>query len=319
MDAGDAETVNIATVEILMATYNAGDFLSEQVESILGQSYSDWRLLVRDDGSDDETPVTLDAYAKRYPQKIRLLRPGCGEGAVNNFSALLQKSTSPYVMFSDHDDCWLPAKIEKSMEVMKKAEKQRSKDVPILVYSDLKTADENLNILGDSYFAYQGLNPHRNQLRHLLVQNVALGCTMLLNRALIEKVASIPSTAVMHDHWIALVAQAFGEMVYFDEPLLLYRQHGRNIYGSKGFGMKYFFERRRQGIAALRERYYQNVTQAKSFLGRYQTDLKAGDRCTLEAFASLDQSSWIKRRWLLLAHRIFKCGFRRNAGMFIVV
>jgi hypothetical protein len=83
--------------------------------------------------------------------------------------------------------------------------------------------------------SYQGLEIERNSFPNLVISNLVTGCTALINEPLAEKALPIPEKAIMHDWWLALVATAFGKLVYLDIPLVHYRQHGNNTIGAKEF------------------------------------------------------------------------------------
>jgi len=306
-------------VEILLATCNSARYLGELARSIGDQDWADWRLLVRDDGSCDGTGELIGALAREHPSRVRVLVPSKRADARENFSTLLQNSTAPYVMFCDHDDVWKPDKVSRSMEAMRRQEAVCGSKTPVLVFTDMEVADRDLRRIHRSYFRYQHIDPGRIRFHQLLVQNVPSGCTMLLNRALAELCGTIPAEAVMHDHWIALVAAAFGAIVYVDEPTLLYRQHGGNYYGASAYGGRYLLERTQRGPAAARRRFYQNVRQARAFLERYGDRLDGFRRKTLSEFASLGDLPWGQRRRVLIKHGLWKTGLIRNIGMLLTI
>ena len=103
-------------VEILMATYNGSKYLSEQLDSIVKQSYTNWHLTISDDKSSDDTIDIIDTYISKYPNKIRRIGSGIHFGnARDHFFWLLKECDSDYVMLSDQDDVWLDNKIELSI------------------------------------------------------------------------------------------------------------------------------------------------------------------------------------------------------------
>jgi glycosyltransferase involved in cell wall biosynthesis len=306
-------------VDILLATYNSSPFLAEALDSVIGQDCADWRLIIRDGDSEDATPQILERYAQLYPDKISVLPAGGRSSACANFSALLAASTAPYVMFCDHDDVWLPGKLSRSLARLKQQEEKDGADMPIVLFTDMLVADERLAVISRSYLRFQHLDPRNVDLNHLLVQNVPSGCTLLVNRAVVEACGTIPPEAVMHDHWLALVGAALGTIVYLDEPTLLYRQHGRNIFGASEYGLRYLLRRALSGISIVRERFYQNVTQATLFLDRYKDRLNDDDTRVLQVFSSLQNLGWWERRRALLRHRILKTGLLRNIGMMLIV
>ena len=304
-------------IEILMATYDSAGYLSDVLDSIFRQTHSDWRLLVSDGGSTDRTAEIIEEYATRFPDQISALASDGRREARDNFSHLLSGSSGRYVMFADHDDVWFPDKVQVQYQAMLAAEEQFGADTPILVFTDKVVADNDLDTICDSYFKYQHLDPRRTELRFLLVQNVASGCTMMLNRALADLCGSIPAGAVMHDHWIALLASAKGRIVYHPRATLLYRQHDENVYGAAKYGFRFIWRRFKQGRLALRRRFMQNVLQAECFAATYGRLLSPQERKLIEDFSSWAALGWFARRRMLWRHRIFKMGFLRNFGMYL--
>ena len=128
-------------VDILLATYNGEKYIREQIDSILNQTYKEFRLLISDDGSTDGTRDILNEY-KAKDDRIEIFMQEENLGVVKNFEFLLKKVEAKYYMFSDQDDIWKDEKIEKSL---KKIEEGFD-----LVYSDLEVVDENLNVTYES-------------------------------------------------------------------------------------------------------------------------------------------------------------------------
>ena len=132
-------------VEILMATYNGEKYLSEQIGSIISQSYENWRLLIRDDNSKDNTVSIIEKYEKE-DNRIRLLRDRKGNlGFIKNFEELLKSSHKEFIMFSDQDDYWEKDKIKNYIEILKKNENLIQK--PLLIHSNSFVCDKNLKIM----------------------------------------------------------------------------------------------------------------------------------------------------------------------------
>lgn len=306
-------------IEILLATYNSAGFLAQTVDSILQQDMTDWRLLISDGGSTDATSEIIGECTQKYPDKIIFIAFENLLSVCSNFSFLLSRSRSEHIMFCDHDDVWLPHKISSTFQAMKMAEQQYGTDMPLLVFTDMKVVDQNLKVFNDSNLKYQNLNPQNTALNRLLMQNVPSGCTMMINRALADLCKPIPPQAVMHDHWVSLVAAAFGKIVFLDEPTMLYRQHSDNYYGASCYGWGHFYRRYRQGIDAARNRLQQYIDQAIVFYSRYAQSLQPQQRQMFEDLVQWSELSWLSRRKLLLKHQILKTGFRRNVGMFLIV
>jgi hypothetical protein len=223
-------------------------------------------------------------------------------------------SSAKYVAFSDQDDVWLVDKLSKSLARMHELESQYGSNIPLLVFSDAHVVDANLHLLDKSLFSRTKIDPTRIKPQQLILQNVANGNTMLINDALRKKVLPIPSKAVMHDHWVMIVASVYGKIASIGNATLLYRQHGGNVFGGARVGVRYYIKRILQGRAKLKERIYRNLLQAEAFALRYPD---APD--CFKACVAFEKKNWFVRRWLLLQHGIFKNGFIRNLGTFLFV
>lgn len=219
---------------IAMATFNGERYLREQLDSILGQTYRDLVCYIHDDGSTDGTPAILEEYRQRDPERIQILTYPPGGSAKMNFWSLLHRIREPYLFFSDQDDVWLPGKVEQMMACMAEAEQKFGAEVPTAVFCDMKVVGEDLAVISDSFERYSGFDPARTELNELIVQNVAAGCSMLVNRPLIERALACRNygDVRMHDWWLMLNAAIYGKIIYINEPLVLYRQHGDNTLGA---------------------------------------------------------------------------------------
>jgi len=217
-----------------MATYNGRKYLKQQIDSIFAQSNQQWQLLLRDDGSFDDTINIIEAYMTKYPSQIRLITDNEGHlGASLNFGRLLEYSDTEYIMFSDQDDVWLPNKVEITLNTMKVAE-QIYPDRPILIHTDLRVVDSDLNTIADSMWSYQKLFPDvGDDLNRIMAQNVVTGCTMMINRKAKAVSIPIPREAIMYDWWIAIKVTEHGKIIHIPDKHVLYRQHPDNLVGAK--------------------------------------------------------------------------------------
>lgn len=305
-------------IQILLATLNSSRFLKEQLDSILKQDYSCFKLLIRDAGSTDTTLQIIRQYQRCFPEKIRFLGsgPAC---AGENFNHLLEASNADLIMFSDHDDVWMPDKISRTLERYQALAAECCKGTPILVFTDSSVVDPHLKRIADSSLAFQHLNPFKTHLHNLILQNVATGNTMLLNRALVDLILPIPAAAVMHDHWIMLVAAAFGRIGYLEQSTLLYRQHKNNVYGAFHYSLFSLFVKLCQGRKEILKRFYQNTKQAAAFGQRYGRQLSPQDRKFFESLADLEHMGFLEKRLFLIQNHLWKQGFLRNLGMMLMI
>lgn len=220
------------TVDVLLATYNGARFLPEQLTSIQAQTYRDWRLIVRDDGSTDGTPSIIEAFAQRHGDRVRILRDGRPRlGACANFAATLEASDADYFMFCDQDDVWLPHKIAQTLAEMRRAEQGAEPGAPCLVHTDLRVVDEALASIADSFVRYQRMDPAHCTPRDLLSMNQVTGCATMVNRSLLAMALPFPAEVVVHDWWCAVLSGS-GRRAFIDAPTLLYRQHAVNQIGA---------------------------------------------------------------------------------------
>lgn len=244
-------------IAVLLSTYNGGKFLAEQLDSILKQSYANFLIVIRDDGSSDGTIDILRKYRDAHSDKFHLVESdNINRGASGSFSFLIEYALAKkaelglgmaYMMLCDQDDIWFTSKIESQVSAMLKAEQEAiGKEgldsempsagiLPVLIHSDLQVVSEQNVTIASSFVKYQGLEIQRSRFQDLVVSNLVTGCTAFINESLAEKVVPVPDNAIMHDWWIALVAAAFGKLIFLDEPLVRYRQHGNNTIGAKEF------------------------------------------------------------------------------------
>lgn len=271
---------------ILMATYNGAQYVEEQILSIQRQTIANWTLLVRDDGSTDNTLGIVKSLAKK-DVRITVLNDSGGSslGATQNFSQLMQaglETNSQVFFLCDQDDVWESHKLQAQTRCFPNLGHEPT---PFLVHSDLSVVDEYLQLIHPSMISYMVLNPQvSHPFTYLLTRNFVTGCATAGNRRLLEDALPIPTAAIMHDWWLALVAATNGVIEFVGEPLIKYRQHSSNTLGAKGFW---------QGF---------NPT------GNWLADWRAGNRELLETFyqaqalleVSCSREDWPSERIVLL-------------------
>lgn len=285
-------------IDILLATYNGEKFLIEQIESILAQTFKDWKLLIRDDGSTDETTQIIAQYCTRYPAKIISISDiDRNLGVTRNFERLMEFSTSSYVMFCDQDDIWLPDKIKISLYKLQAMGQQYGSDIPLLVYTDLVVCNEEGTLIANSFWKYQGGDPVLPlDYAKALVQNNATGNTMIFNRSLVNNALPFSSDAVMHDWWLALTALYLGKINYLSDQTIMYRQHKSNVSGTKGKNILPMLQK----LPLYCTTFHKNIRQAKSLLKNFQTQLNQQQINTLQTFTTLLSINKFQRLYKLL-------------------
>lgn len=219
-------------VAILLATYNGGRYLEEQLRSLYSQTYKDWTLYVHDDGSVDNTLDIVRQYQMRHPNIIIMDSPPAG-GAKANFLSMAQRVDADYYFFCDQDDVWLDKKIELSLNAVKSVEAEEP-DIPVAAFCDLYVVDSRLNVVSDSFLKYEGIYPQfLRTLSELGACNLCPGCSMVFNRRARDVVVFPADKATMHDAWVVLCTAKYGgRLKWIDKPLVKYRQHRDNVLGA---------------------------------------------------------------------------------------
>ena len=308
-------------IDILMATYNGETYLREQIDSILRQSNTDWRLIIRDDCSTDSTVRIIQEYQAQYPDKFVLIQADTPSGsAQNNFFQLIrywqQHGRAEYVMFADQDDVWLRNKIQITLYNMKVLEQQHGRQIPLLVHSDLTVVDAELNVINPSMFAMQNMDAKQDKLNNILVQNIVTGCTMMVNKHLLDMVTEIPQHAVMHDMWLALIASAFGHIGFVESAAILYRQHGKNANGAKD--LFFYIKNIKSECKNIIRRQHHKYRQAAIFLKLYKSFLNREQHHILYSYVSLEYSNLLQKIVVLTNCRLYKKGIVRKLGQIIL-
>lgn len=296
------------TVQVLLATYQGERFISAQLDSLLAQSYRDFQILIRDDGSTDGTKGILEDYAARFPQVI-IIPSETRLGVTGNFNALLEHAHADVIFFCDQDDIWKRDKIESALQKFQDS-------APLLVHTDLQIVDEKGRDIHHSFWKFANLDPHKGKsFNRLLVQNHATGCTMAINKSLRDLVYPIPKQALMHDWWISLVASACGQIESLETPTIYYRQHASNTLGARQVGWKEGFGKLLQFLkepetntedAVLRQK------QAEALYERFKKILPSAKLQTLELFLQAPEMNLLKRKWVYLFHRFSRQGLKKT-------
>ncbi len=289
-------------VDILLATYNGEKYIEQQLDSILTQTYSNFRLLISDDCSSDNTRAILEKY-KQKDNRIEVFLQNENLGVIKNFEFLLGKVENKYYMFSDQDDVWKEHKIEKSL---KKIEDENLD----LVYSDLEVVNENLNLINESYWKLKGIY-HKikkyNNFESLYLNNYITGCTIISKKEFIKTFLPIPNKSkyVLHDYWIALVVSQSGKIGYINETLVKYRQHQDNKVGSKKKSdeLKSIDEIRKLFIDVKKEHFSVFIENEDRFI---KSEIKSLNKKSLRYYEMLEKKKYINFRNWCLFFKLYK-------------
>jgi glycosyltransferase involved in cell wall biosynthesis len=211
-----------------MSTYNGEQFLAEQLQSIEDQTHKNWRLVISDDGSSDNTLTIAKQFQKKWGSARLEIRKGPQQGFCLNFLSMACDATikANLYAFSDQDDVWMNDKLERAVDYF---DKNNESQLPRAYGGRTQIVDENLKPLG---FSPEFTLPR--SFRNALVQSIAGGNTMMFNQAtkeLLEKAGL--QKVVSHDWWLYQIVKGAGGIFYYDpKPSLLYRQHTNAVIGA---------------------------------------------------------------------------------------
>lgn len=272
-------------VQVLMSTYNGEKYIKEQIVSILEQEEVEVTLLIRDDGSTDNTIKIINDIAQKNDNVSLYI--GENVGPARSFMNLIENSEDvSYYAFSDQDDVWDSKKLISAINKMKDKQSE-----PTLYMSALQIVDENLKDVGikkvQGNFSFEGE----------MIKNFATGCTQVFNKELCDILKEyIPNYIIMHDSWITRVCYAIGGNVIIDEQSYIkYRQHTNNVVGYKD-----------KIIPKLKKQYEIAFKNKISMRANIAEELKKGyeERLTKETKLVIDnlinyRSNTKAKKWLL--------------------
>lgn len=212
--------LGVMMVDILVATYNGERYIASQLHSLLGQTYSDIRILVHDDGSTDGTIDIVRNMAK-IDGRILLISDNikCRD-AGKNFLHLLKYSSSDFIMFCDQDDIWFDNKVEVMLNEAKKHENQ----IPLVIYSNSYVWNPDKGVEGLATKIWV------KTLKDFIFLNGGVqGCAAMFNKRMRDEMLKWEGGLSMHDHLLQLIGAAFGKIVCIDTVLMLYRRHRESV------------------------------------------------------------------------------------------
>ena len=297
-------------IAVLMCTYNGEKFLTEQLDSLLGQSHKNIVVWVSDDGSTDNTIIILKQYQKKFPKGWLKIINGPGKGSVINFLSLLCNPDlkADYYAFADQDDIWEENKLSISLSKISAL----PKTTPTLYGARTKTVTEQGIEIGlSSIFSKTPC------FENALVQSIAGGNTMLMNdvAANIMKQAGVIEV-ISHDWWAyMLISGAGGTVIYDKQPSLLYRQHDNNQIGAN---MGWLAKAKRINLLLAGSFREWNTTNIMALL-KVKYLLNEKNQAILEQFEISRNSSFFSRIIGLWKLKIFRQTILGQFGLILAI
>lgn len=206
-------------ISLVIATYNGSKFLREQLDSIYNQTMLPDEIIVVDDCSKDNTIDILQEYKNKY--NLKYYRNDSNLGVNKTFEKAIALSSGDYIAICDQDDVWLPQKIE----ILYKKIKEIEYDNPACVSSQRINVDSHLKKIKTKILK----NDSWGSEATLIHDGVSQGCTMMMNRRLVEMMKPFPDDSFLYDAYIGMVAASIGVKYNLSNQLMLYRHHESNV------------------------------------------------------------------------------------------
>lgn len=304
--------------DVLLATYNGEEFLGALLESLLAQSNSHFRVIVRDDGSTDSTLAVIESFKDRFEGRLVVIGDGSPTGSPTlNFEILMNSSTADYILFCDQDDVWLSNRVEITLKILIEAEVVHGDNTPIFAFTDLIPVDRKLKQLSKSFWCFKKINPFMTRsLSRSLITSAVLGCSSGVNRALLNLALPIHLKATNHDWWMLHVGIIFGKVVWSSERTVLYRLHGGNSSNQKRVSLV-DYAKARSPFKIVRRGLEKKAAHAGGLLENYQNSMEPDIRNLLEDFVSINDRGFFMRRIILLKWNLVYPDVRRNIAFFL--
>lgn len=266
-------------IQVLLSTFNGEKYLHAQLNSLLSQTYRNFSISIRDDGSSDATVSILREFAKANLNAK--LEEGENVGVVKSFYRLLESAEGDLFCFCDQDDVWLPEKLSRAVAALSESpDSSRTLYCSRLIFTD-----------SDGHVVFTSKAPKHIGLRNAVVENIATGCTVVIGkqlRALALKAR--PEDVHMHDWWFYLLASTFGFVVFDATPTVYYRRHDATV-TSLGRSRRTLFTRLSGFGHFMRgKRRLYGLRQAAKFYQTYSDIIGPKERMVFRYVAQLPES-----------------------------
>ena len=210
-----------------MHLHQTPEFVSRNLlDSLLIQTYKNFKIFIRDDGSSDSTVSILEAYSQKNSNEIILLTDDYGNiGVAKSFKLLMKNVDSDFYLFADQDDIWEFNKIEKLIEIAQLAKTEE----PYLVFSNMSifysSEKENTDFFKKYFIKYK-------KIENGLFRGVISGCLMLVNnKAKLKSLELNQNSNMLHDWDMYISTYLFGKIELTHEKLIKHRIHENNFVG----------------------------------------------------------------------------------------
>lgn len=299
---------------ILMGVYNGEKFLAPQLESLLSSGCKKWTLWASDDGSTDNSIEILKDFAKfRAPPGCRVvIRIGPRSGFAENYLSLLESlpDIHGHVALADQDDIWLPKRLRRAAGMLARIPPH----IPAFVCGKRLDWSPERRRMRLSALPVSSAN-----FANSLVENVAFGNTIVLNRSaarIARSAASVAKGIYSHDWWLYQILTGAGAVCLIDkEPSVLYRQHDKNSIGA-ACGAANWISRK---VLVLRGAYARRVDAQLQGLEGARHLLLPENRELLDEFIEARRAPFRRRLGAMRATGVYRQTFQGRVGFWSAV
>jgi teichuronic acid biosynthesis glycosyltransferase TuaG len=290
-------------ISIIIPCYNSELFIDRAIKSVLSQTFSDWELLLIDDHSKDNTKKIIESYTQN-DKRIKILQTkenSGGPALPKNIG--VENARGKYIAFLDHDDEWLPEKLEKQLIVF-----ENSKDEKLGIVS---CGVKLINSSGKKFAVV--INSNKNIFPEILVRNpIFSNSSVLIKKEVIDTIGERDielKYSEDYDYWLR-VAGAGYNFFYISEPLLKYYFHDNNVTKNIGLSKK---------VENMETIFQKNIEVYKKYKYLYIGYFRLGVMYFLQGNTKISRSYFLKsikeKRGFLPSYAGYTISFTGLAGV----
>lgn len=280
-------------VAVLLSTYDGGKYIIDQLESLRLQTYQNYELFIRDDGSNDSTVDIIEKYLAASCMSATIIAED-NLGFVQSFFKLLTYcDDASYYAFCDQDDIWIPQKLEMAVELLNGTIKSK----PVLYFSDYDYYNSDMEFVGHS-----SIKNCKPSFLNSLVDNVVVGATCVINKDARDRMIGQPMpNSCFHDWTAYMICSGLGEVIFDKRCSLKFRRHGENSSSCGKGGMNLFLWRMKKFFFS--DYFYKIKAQLVEFDNLFGKELEQSDHNILKLFSVEGQ---------LFKNEIRKCFYHKK-------
>jgi glycosyltransferase involved in cell wall biosynthesis len=206
-------------ISVCIPTYNGEKYIKKQLDSILCQLSDLDEVIISDDSSTDATLKVIENFRDN---RIKIFPNNHFRSPTFNLENALKQASGDFIFLSDQDDIWLPNKVNVMLEKLKEFD---------LCVSDCELINAEEKMLCPSFFQ---LNHSKKGFFNNLIKNSYLGCCMAFRRDIFKYILPFPPSIAMHDIWIGLCVELWGNSLFIKDKLIKHRRHSDNTSTTSG-------------------------------------------------------------------------------------